>query len=413
MNTATQMLRAESHAEVGTLLQRDAAAIVERWCDAALVEQATAQRVHSEALRDELPAFIDAMGRSLRKAGASGAAPRRYADEHGAQRWDGGWSITEVVRDYQLLRLVILQYLDENLSRPVDYREALAVGVFIDDAVAASISRYVANRDEHLRAIEQARLDDVADLSRRKDEFIAILGHELRNPLAPIRNSLSVLRKVLDDARPAVTTSLDVMDRQSEQLCRLVDDLLDLARVSRGEFELRRTRFDVRDAVEQAIQVTEALIASRDHLVEIALPAAPLLIVADENRVCQIITNLLSNAAKYTEPGGSIRVTVQRENGEVVIRVRDNGIGLAPDMLSKVFELFTRVDRPESRGLDGLGIGLALVQRLAQQQGGSITAASAGIGKGSEFTVRLPAESGADVEADSRLVITQVPTKRA
>jgi signal transduction histidine kinase len=415
MDTATQVIRAEPHVEIGSLLQRDATTIVDRWCSVAREEQASARRVHHAVLRDRLPAFIDAMGRALKQNGSPTAAPVREAKEHGAQRWDSGWSIGEVVHDYQLLRLVVLEYLEENLDRPLYYRETLAVGVFIDDAVAASIARYVADRDEHLHAVEQERIATLADLSRRKDEFLAILGHELRNPLAPIRNSLAVLRKVLNQPHPAVASSLDVMDRQSEQLCRLVDDLLDLARISRGEFELRTARFDLRGAVEQATQMSEALIASRNHLLEVSVPARPLFVVADSSRVCQIVANLLSNAAKYTPPGGSITLVMQAEGDEAVIRVRDNGIGIAPEMLDKVFELFTRVDRPETRGLDGLGIGLALVQRLAQQQGGSITPASEGLGKGAEFTVRLPSErdaSGVDADEKPMLVITRIPKNR-
>jgi signal transduction histidine kinase len=256
-------------------------------------------------------------------------------------------------------------------------------------------------------------------LSRRKDEFLAILGHELRNPLAPIRNSLAVMRKVLVAPHPAVASSLEVMDRQSGQLCRLVDDLLDLARISRGEFELRKTVFDVRTAVEQALQMCEPLVTARKHRLDAALPATPLHLEADPNRVTQIVANLLSNAAKYTEPGGTISLKVESDAGDVVVRVRDNGIGIAPEMLSRVFELFARVDHPQSAGLDGLGIGLALVQRLAQQHGGSITASSAGLGQGAEFIVRLPADlkgvadhDGGDAGSGDReplLVIKQVP----
>jgi signal transduction histidine kinase len=414
MDIATRVIRAEPHTEIGSLLQRDAAAIVNRWCHIAEHEQAGAKRVHYAELRDDLPAFIEAMGRALTQAGEAGTVPKRQAKEHGAQRWDSGWSVTELVRDYQLLRVVIVEYLEENLDRPLYYRETLAVGVFIDDAVEASVGRYVTERDEHLRALETQRIEALADLSRRKDEFLAILGHELRNPLAPIRSSLSVLRKVLKEPHPAVASSLDVMERQSEQLCRLVDDLLDLARISRGEFELRSTRFDVRGAIEQATQMTEELIASRRHRLEVLVPATPLLVLADASRVCQIVANLLSNAAKYTEPGGMIRLEVRRDANDIVITVQDNGIGIAPDMISKVFELFARVDQPETRALEGLGIGLALVHRLAQQQGGSIAAASAGLGRGAEFTVRLPAASDAAAaeHAGSQLVITQVSTTR-
>ncbi len=391
MDMDTDVIRAEPHVEIGSLLQRHANAIVDRWCNAARDETTAAKRVHQVVLRDDLSAFLDAMGRALERDGRADSAPDAKAKEHGKQRWDSGWSVTELVRDYQILRLTVLEFLEENLARPLYYREALAVGVFIDDAIAASIARYVEYRDQHLRRIDDERIQVLADLSRRKDEFLAILGHELRNPLAPIRNSVEVMRRVLHQPHPAVASSLDVLDRQSQQLSRLVDDLLDLARISRGEFELRKVHYDVRTSVEQALQMTEPLIKTRQHRLNAVLPAAPLYLEADPHRVTQIIGNLLNNAAKYTDSGGLIDLTLTSEEDGIAICVRDNGIGIAPQMLSQVFELFTRVEQLHT-GRDGLGIGLTLVQRLVQQHGGSVTAHSDGLGHGAEFIVRLPAE---------------------
>jgi signal transduction histidine kinase len=409
MNIDTELIRSEPHVEIGSALQRNTKSIVDRWCRLAQDKQPSAQRVHYAVLRDDLPAFLEAMAHALRNEGGD-AEPHRKAKEHGSQRWESGWSVSEVVRDYQLLRLVILESLEENLARPLYNRESMAVGVFIDDAIAASIARYVADRDDHLSRLERERVQALADLGRRKDEFLAILGHELRNPLAPIRNSIAILKKLLVTPHPAVASSIDVLDRQSDQLCRLVDDLLDLARISRGEFELRKTRFDVRTAIDQALQTTEPLIVSRGHRVEVRLPGVPLYVEADPNRICQVIANLLSNAAKYTQPGGIIRLAVGADGADIVIRVRDSGIGIAPEMLSRVFELFARVDQPQPGGLDGLGIGLALVQRLVQQHGGTITAHSAGLDEGAEFIVRLPADAPGDtVPGEPVLVIRKIP----
>ena len=420
MDIATEVIRAEPHAELGTLIQRHAHAIVDRWCNVAREEQNPVRRVHQVVLRDQLPGFLESVGRALKERGAPGSAPQRAAKEHGEQRWDSGCSITELVRDYQLLRVVILEFLEENLRRPLLYREAMAVGVFIDDAIAGSVARYVAHRDEALKRSENERARALEDLSRRKDEFLAILGHELRNPLAPIRNSLMILRKVMGNTNATVATSLDVLDRQSQQLARLVDDLLDIARIGRGEFELRKSRFDLRKAVEQALQMTEPLIRSRGHSLHLAMPDQPLELEADAQRVCQIVANLLNNAAKYTEPRGNVWLTVEREEETAVIRVRDDGIGIEPEMLSRVFELFERVAR-SAPGRDGLGIGLALVQRLVQQHGGKIGARSAGLGHGAEFVVRLPtadaadgaqqAETAADA-TDELLVINRVPVDK-
>jgi signal transduction histidine kinase len=414
MNIDTAVIRAEPHAELASVLKRNARTIIDRWCRLAQEKQPSAKRVHYIVLRDELPAFLETMAQALEADGRPDAQPYHSAREHGEQRWENGWSVTELVRDYQLLRLVILESLEENLGRPVYYREAMAVGVFIDDAVGASVARYVAARDDDVLTAQRERLEAVADLSRRKDEFLAILGHELRNPLAPIRNSIVILRKLLAAPHAAVASSIDVLDRQSNHLCRLVDDLLDLARISRGEFELRKSRFDVRSAVEQALQVTEPLIASRNHRLVAALPAVPLFLEADPNRITQVVANLLTNAAKYTKPGGMIRLSVAAEAGDIVISVSDNGVGIAPEMLSRVFELFARIDQPQTEGVDGLGIGLTLVQRLIQQHGGSITAHSGGLGLGSEFVVRLAGDSAglAGADAEPLLVIRKIPSPR-
>ena len=418
MNIDTQAVRAEPHVEIGTLLQDHADEIVDRWCQVAREEGAAAKRAHHIILRDELPDFLRGMGRALKRAGLAEAEPqRKVAKEHGTQRWDSGWSLSELVRDYQFMRVVVLEFLEEHLRRPLYYREAMAVGVFIDDAIAASITRYVAHRDAHIEHAERERIESLKDLSRRKDEFLAILGHELRNPLAPIRNSLTVLRKLVASDHPAVGMSLDVLDRQSQQLGRLVDDILDLARISRGEFELRKSSIDLRAPVEQALQMTEELVAKRGHTLHKTICAEPLPLEADAQRVAQIAANLLNNAAKYTEPGGNIWLTVGREADAAVIRVRDDGIGIAPEMLAQVFELFARVDGSQASGREGLGIGLALVQRLVGQHGGVITAHSEGVGRGTEFVVRLPvappAGAATPEAAMPMLVITQVPVAKS
>jgi signal transduction histidine kinase len=410
MKIDTAALRAEAHVEIGSLLQSGSDAIVERWCKAVRTESPAVRGLHEDVLRDELPALLSAIGRNLAQAGTSQAALQRdVAKEHGAQRWDAGWSLVEVVRDYQLMRVAILAFLDENLQRPLQYREAAAVGVLIDDAVATSVARYVAYRDRHAQLAEKERATALETLSRRKDEFLAILGHELRNPLAPIRNSVAVLCQILGDSQPAVRKCLEVLDRQSHQLSRLVDDLLDLSRISRGEFELRTTRMDVRVAVEQALQMNEPLVKARNHHLSVAVPAAPLHVNADPGRVTQIVANLLNNAAKYTDPNGVIALTVTREADDAVITISDNGIGLEPEARERVFELFARVDERDSER-EGLGIGLALVQRLVQQHGGTIEVKSDGLGKGAEFTVRLPAAD--EAEAESVLVIKQVREDR-
>ena len=198
MATDTQSIRAEPHAEIGSLLERDAALLVDRWCRRALAEQPGAKSVHVDELRDQLPNFLRAMGRALRQAGNPDAGQHtRAAFEHGDQRWDAGWSLTAVVRDYQLLKVVVLEHLESALARPLLYREAMAVGVFLDDAIAASIVSYVASRDDHHRRAEEQRTQELRAASRHKDEFLALLAHELRNPLAPIANGIRVMHLLL------------------------------------------------------------------------------------------------------------------------------------------------------------------------------------------------------------------------
>ena len=387
----TEVIRAESHAEIGALLQSQASVIIDRWCRKAPQEMEAAARVHHEALRDDLPAFLVAMGEALAGTAAEpGKASCVSATEHGQQRWENGWSVTDLVRDYQLIRLVVLEYLEENLGRSLRYREVMAVGVFLDDSVAASVQRYVAHRDEEGQRVEREKIAVLEDVARRKDEFLAVLGHELRNPLAPIRTSVQVMRMLVGPAPTPFLKPLDVLDRQTGQLVRLADDLLDLSRIGRGELELRKTTVDLRTILDAALQMSSALVLERDHHVEFVMAETPIEMVADPERMVQIVGNLLNNAARYTEPGGRIRMSATVEDDSVCIRVSDTGIGIAPGMLLQVFEIFEQVDST-GRGRDGLGVGLALVKRLVGQHGGTVTAHSAGLGCGTEFVVLLPA----------------------
>jgi signal transduction histidine kinase len=229
----------------------------------------------------------------------------------------------------------------------------------------------------------------LAEDDRRKDEFLATLAHELRNPLAPIRNALGVLRlQRLGD--PVVEQLGGMMGRQVALMVRLIDDLLDVSRITRGKIELRKELVDVARVAADAVETARPLIQERRHHLETALPAEPLRLEADPARLAQVIANLLNNAAKYTEPGGRIRLAAERQDGEAVVRVRDTGIGVRPEMLPKIFDLFQQADRPEGRVSEGLGIGLTLVKRLVELHGGRVSAHSAGPGQGSEFVVRLP-----------------------
>jgi len=224
----------------------------------------------------------------------------------------------------------------------------------------------------------------------RKDEFLATLSHELRNPLAPLRSSLEIVRRVTSGAPPSANAALDIMDRQLSHLVRLVDDLLEVSRITRGQVELRREHVRLDAAINSAIETSEPLIRAGNHRLIVSLPDEPLLLDADPVRLAQIFANLLNNAAKYSDKGGQIEVTARRDGDDALVAIRDSGDGIAPDQLNKLFDIFTRGERSSRRNQSGLGIGLALVRRLTEMHGGRVEATSEGVGKGSCFSVRLP-----------------------
>lgn len=525
MTTDPQLLRSEAFADIGLVVQRDSSIILERWCRRAVLEQPEAKRVHHQELRDGLGVLLRELGRSLAECVDDGSKPHALAGEHGQQRWNSGWSLPELVRDYQILRLVMLEYLEETVDRPLELREIMAVGLALDEAIAASVGMYVAYRDDATRQAERQRteaerrsteeltqwqrvfehagwgvtiiegesckltalnaafarmhgyetdelrarsyLDLVAadarsetarrfapgvgedtcsfesthvrrdgscfpvltvitafrdargdvlyhaancqditarkelehslaekarmlvDADHRKDRFLAMLAHELRNPLSAIQNAVESMR--LDTAdHEGLETALAVSDRQLQLLVRLVDDLLDVARVSQGKFELRRERIDLLDVMAAAVEGSRAMFDTKSHELSVELPAEPIFLEADPARLQQVLTNLLNNAAKYTDAGGEVLIAAECSDREAVVRVRDTGIGIEPELLPYVFELFRQSDDSAQRTHGGLGVGLTLVRSLVEMHGGTVSAASPGAGKGSEFIVRLP-----------------------
>jgi len=238
--------------------------------------------------------------------------------------------------------------------------------------------------------LELRRLaDDLAEQDRLKTEFLATLAHELRNPLAPIRSGLQLMRRTKADPA-AVARVQDIMDRQLDHLVHLVDDLLDIARITRGQVELKPARVDLAEVLDAAVETSMPLIEASGHRLELRLPDEALTLHADFTRITQVVSNLLNNAAKYTPRGGAIVLEAARDGGDAVIVVADNGIGIPQESLEEVFKMFTQVSQHAQRIPGGLGIGLSLVRRLVEMHGGSIGAASAGANQGSVFTVRLP-----------------------
>jgi signal transduction histidine kinase len=248
-------------------------------------------------------------------------------------------------------------------------------------------------------ALLESLTERLRESDRRKSEFLALLAHELRNPLAPIGNGLKILRlRATSDA--VVDRTVDMMERQMRHLVRLVDDLLDVGRITSGKLQLRTQQVLVADVLETAVESTRSLIETRGHQLAVEIRAPDVTVEADPDRLVQVFANLLTNSAKYTERGGSIRLVLEREDEEAVIAVADNGIGIPAQSIASVFEMFSQLGGPSSRaeGEGGLGIGLALVHRLVQMHRGAVSAASEGLGKGSTFTVRLPLGSVTSVE---------------
>ncbi|MEO5700339.1 MAG: ATP-binding protein [Casimicrobiaceae bacterium] len=263
--------------------------------------------------------------------------------------------------------------------------------------LAASINGMLERLHEQHDALlrDREKLAELAhalkDADQRKDEFLATLSHELRNPLAPLRNSLHLLGK---SGQIPTAQLYAMMERQLNHLVRLVDDLLETSRISRGTLVLRKQPVPLAEIVRNAVETSQPLVAAANHVLTVSVPEVPLWIDGDPVRLAQILANLLNNAATYTPPGGRVSLTARREDDEVAIVVRDNGDGIPPDELARLFQMFSRGRGSMQRGEGGLGIGLALARRLAEMHGGTIEARSGGSGQGSEFTLRLPVGSG-------------------
>jgi CheY-like chemotaxis protein len=252
----------------------------------------------------------------------------------------------------------------------------------------ATVSQDVTERrrlEDDLRRV----VAELSDADRRKNEFLAMLAHELRNPLAPISNAVRALSLGRRD-ETAVDSASEMLERQVGQIIRLVDDLLDVSRISRGKIALRPERVELTRIIDQAVEASRAQYRSMDQELTVSLPSEPVYLNADPTRLAQVVGNLLNNAHKFTDVGGRISVAVEREGAQVVIRVKDTGVGIAAEHLAGIFEMFTQVESSLERSRSGLGIGLTLVKTLVEMHGGTVEAHSDGPGRGSEFVVRLP-----------------------
>lgn len=278
-----------------------------------------------------------------------------------------------------------------------------------DEAILVQLAAIASVGIENAYLYEQVREQD-----QRKDEFLATLAHELRNPLAPIRTGLAVLK--LASSIDATVKTREIMERQVEHMVRLIDDLLDISRITSGKIQLKKERVDVRKVLDTALELSRPFIEDSRHELFVSTPKETLLLDADLVRMAQVVSNLLNNAAKYTSEGGRVELSAERDGSEVIIRVRDNGVGLTSEALTKVFELFNQVGKTLDRSRGGLGIGLALVKRLVEMHNGYVTAESQGLGKGCTFIVRLPLAAvqkigGRLVAGDHRSLSLSIPRR--
>ncbi|WP_425615478.1 PAS domain S-box protein [Anatilimnocola sp. NA78] len=371
----------------------------------------TEHRLAEEALRkseEDFRTLADNMSQLAWMADASGALfwyNRRWYDYTGTtfEQMEGwGW---QAVQDPAHLPRVVARYQHSISSGEAwedtfplrsasgDYRWFLSRAIPIRDDAGSIVRWFGTNTDvtEQRKMADELRqlAANLSEADRRKDEFLATLAHELRNPLAPISNGLQVLKIAGDDAESSEETRT-MMERQLAQMVRLVDDLMDVSRITRNKLELRPAKIELRDVIHNAVETSRPLIEASGHRLQVSIPEESLPITADLVRLGQVFANLLNNAAKYTERDGSIDVSVERQGSHVVVKVRDTGMGIPPNMLPRIFDMFTQVDRTLERAQGGLGIGLTLVRRLVEMHGGEVTAHSEGDDRGSEFVVRLP-----------------------
>ena len=376
--------------------------ILQAWEDFARTITPPALNMDSTALRDHVSFILDTIIVDLETAQtpqeqadkSRGEAPQAdapsEAQTHAADRLAAGYTIHQLISEYRAMRASVLRLWAAN-SPAVMWSDAGDVTRFneaVDQALAESVVRYSELVESTIHAQKLAEVE-LRQSNQHKDDFLAMLAHELRNPLAPISTAAQLL-SVSPANETLVRQVSAIITRQISHLTDIVDDLLDVSRITRGLVELHTEPLDVKLIVTSAVEQAQALIEARHHDLVLRLGSTPAFVEGDKTRLVQVLSDLLNNAAKYTPPHGEIVLSLEAREGQAHLTVSDNGSGIAPGLLSHIFELFTQAERTPDRTQGGLGLGLALVKNIIALHGGKVEAKSAGLGKGSVFTVTLP-----------------------
>jgi signal transduction histidine kinase len=378
--------------------------ILQEWEDFARTVTPAGQSMSIKELRNHASIMLTIIAADLRRPQtrdeeirkSQGLGPttieHRAGVDHGIARLESNFTIEQLVSEYRALRSSVLRlWGDSNQSvLPSDIGDITRFNEAIDHLLAASIFSF-AQQAKQAQETEQ----------QRRDQFLAMLAHELRNPLAPISAAATLLKlKKEDDA--LVTNASTIITRQVTHLVELVDDLLDVSRVTRGLIELKHEALDVRRIVADAVEQVTPQMQARHHQLTVAELIEPVIVFGDSKRLVQVLTNLLSNAAKYTPPQGHIRLMCELSDKQVAVSVEDDGIGMAAEFVPHAFDLFAQAERTSDRSSGGLGLGLALVKNLVELHGGKVVCSSPGMGRGSCFTVFLPRQFGQEQEIERR-----------
>jgi CheY-like chemotaxis protein len=397
LDNDSQTLHAESFEEIADLIERDVQYLIDRWTAMAEIEQPNADPAYRAEMHDRLPAFLRAVATSLRKQDSADVGPHRLlALEHGEQRWSCGWKLAEVVRDYQILRLVVLNHLDDALDRPLAKREVMAMGLMLDEAIAAAVVMFVAH---HERSVD--------DSNRAKSEFLANMSHELRTPMTAILGYLELLERELQVA--SQLEAISTIKRNANYLVELINDVLDLAKIEARKFEIERVEVSPSALLNEVIGLLSVRAQAKGiGLTTVYGSSIPKQLSTDPKRLKQILLNLIGNAIKFTAEG-EVKVSVRlnpSNNTELVVAVKDTGIGLSEEEIAQVFKPFAQGDGIAASHFGGTGLGLTISQHLAELLQGRIEVESQ-VGIGSTFRLVLPIEPVAGL---TQAVPTVVPS---